>query len=159
VKYGTIIKSEKDKAVILVQLPQIPETAIYYRVPDERETNGDKIDLSKRDLSHIPLFEGEEKCKYLFLGMNQIFRIDNLVSLPNLTYLDLADNGIKRIENLKQLELLKVLLLAKNKITQIENLSHLQHLEILDLQSNRIKNVDGLSSLRHLKYARGCSLP
>jgi Leucine-rich repeat (LRR) protein len=53
--------------------------------------------LDSRNLKHIPLLEGEEKIKYLNLQNNEIQKIENLVSLPNLTFLDLSVNRLKEI--------------------------------------------------------------
>jgi leucine-rich repeat-containing protein 49 len=55
--------------------------------------------LESRGLKHIPLLEGEERIKYLNLQNNEIVKIENLVSLPNLTFLDISCNKIKEISN------------------------------------------------------------
>ena len=52
---------------------------------------------------------------------NQIAKIENLISLPNLIYIDFFDNQIKEIENLSNgIPTLKVLLLPKNSISKIK---------------------------------------
>ena len=61
----------------------------------------EKFDLSKKDLPHIPLFEGEENLQYLSLEINLISKIDQLISLNNLIYLNLYCNRINEIENLQ----------------------------------------------------------
>jgi leucine-rich repeat-containing protein 49 len=72
------------------------------------------MSLESRTLKHIPLLEGEEKIKYLNLQNNEIIKIENLVSLPNLTFIDLSCNKIKEISNFSTVESLRVLMLSKN---------------------------------------------
>ena len=47
----------------------------------------------------MPLLEGEEKLKYLNLAHNAIVKMENVVSLPNLSFLDLTGNKIKEIHS------------------------------------------------------------
>lgn len=55
---------------------------------------------------------------------NQITKIENLISLPNLIYVDFFDNQIREIENLSNgIPTLKVLLLPKNSVSKIKNIS------------------------------------
>ena len=75
-----------------VELPQIEGILIVYRKPGERLKQPDVIDLSSRDLAHIPLLEGEEKLITLKLCDNRIGRVENLVSLPALKNLNLRGN-------------------------------------------------------------------
>ncbi len=57
------------------------------------------MQLDSRTLRHVPLLEGEERIKYLNLQNNEIVKIENLVSLPNLTFIDLSQNKVKEIAN------------------------------------------------------------
>ena len=57
------------------------------------------MNLESRNLKHVPLLEGEERIKYLNLQNNEVVKIENLVSLPNLTFIDLSSNRIKEITN------------------------------------------------------------
>jgi len=70
-----------------------------YRRPSERDQNTEKMQLDSRTLRHVPLLEGEERIKYLNLQNNEIVKIENLVSLPNLTFIDLSQNKVKEIAN------------------------------------------------------------
>jgi leucine-rich repeat-containing protein 49 len=70
----------------------------------------------------VPLLEGEEKLKMITFQHNKIYKIENLISLPNLLYIDLYDNVIKEMENLA-LPTLKVLLLPKNQISKIRGIN------------------------------------
>jgi leucine-rich repeat-containing protein 49 len=72
---------------------------IVYRRPCERDINVEKMSLESRNLRHVPLLEGEERIKYLNLQNNEIVKIENLVSLPNLTFIDMSGNRIKEISN------------------------------------------------------------
>ncbi|CAD8106484.1 unnamed protein product [Paramecium primaurelia] len=151
IKNGITRKIENGGNIIFSELQQIPGVWICYRRPQERQENTEKLNLDNLDLQHIPLFEGEENLKILFLQHNRIGLIKNLISLPNLLYLDLYDNQIKDIEELEQLQKLKVLLLPKNQIRNIQNLDSLQKLEVLDLHSNNITHLKGLNKLKNLK--------
>jgi Leucine-rich repeat (LRR) protein len=151
IKYGTLRRYDGDCEVIYVEIPQIPKKLVIYRRPCARMKSVDKFNLSKKDLPHIPLFEGEENLQYLSLEINQITKIDQLISLNNLVYLNLYCNRISEIENLQNTTKLKVLLLGKNCIDKIKNLHYLHELEILDLHSNRIKQVENLSQLKKLR--------
>ena len=137
--------------IIYVELPQIPKKLVIYRRPQYRMKSIDRINLGKKDLPHIPLFEGEENLKYLSLELNQITKIDPLVSLNNILYLNLYGNQIKKIENLTNISKIRVLLLGKNKIDKIINLNNLTELEILDLHSNNIEIIENLNFLKKLR--------
>ena len=151
IKYGALRRYDGDCEVIYVEIPQIPKKLVVYRRPCARMKSIDKFNLSRKDLPHIPLFEGEENLQYLSLEMNQITKIDQLISLNNLVYLNLYCNKITEIENLQTTTKLKVLLLGKNNIEKIKNLHFLHELEILDLHSNKIKQIENLSQLRKLR--------
>ena len=151
IKYGALRRYDGDCEVIYVEIPQIPKKLVIYRRPCARMKSIDKFNLSRKDLPHIPLFEGEENLQYLSPEMNQIAKIDQLISLNNLVYLNLYCNKINEIENLQTTTKLKVLLLGKNNIDKIKNLHFLHELEILDLHSNKIKQIENLSQLRKLR--------
>ena len=151
IKYGILRRYEGECDIIYVEIPQIPKKLVIYRRQLCRMKSLNKLNLSRRDLPHIPLFEGEDNLKYLFLELNRITKIERLISLNNLIYLNLSSNYITEIENLSYTNKLKVLLLAKNNIEKIKNLCSLTELEILDLHSNKIKVIENLSSLKKLK--------
>lgn len=96
-KHGKVQNIEADTFSLYVELPQIPNILIIYRRPSEREANQEKMQLDSRGLNHIPLLEGEEKIKYLNLQNNDINKMENLVSLPNLHFLDLSMNKLSEI--------------------------------------------------------------
>jgi len=150
-KYGNIKRIEKNNSIIYAELPQIPGTLVFYRKKNERENSTERLFLDSKELTHIPLLEGEEALKLLSLKNNTIDRIQNLVSLPNLIYLDLTNNKISELENFQGMANLRVLIVGKNKLTKIKNLDCLNKLEILDLHSNLITNTEGLKSLSDLK--------
>ena len=150
-KYGILRRYEGECDIIYIELPQIPQKLVIYRRPQYRMKSIDRLSLGKKDLPHIPLFEGEDHLKYLSLELNQIKKIDPLVSLNNLLYLNLYGNQIKEIENLTNISKVRVLLLGKNKIEKIENLNNLTELEILDLHSNNIETIENLNVLKKLR--------
>jgi leucine-rich repeat-containing protein 49 len=80
------------------------------------------LNLDKRDLTHMPLLEGEERLRLLNLQHNHVQKIENLVSLPALIFLDLYNNNIKEISHLHTVPTLRVLMLGKNYIERIRNL-------------------------------------
>ena len=150
-KYGILRRYEGDCEIIYIEIPQIPKKLVVYRRPLYRMKELDKLNLNNKDLPHIPLFESEDKLKYLSLELNCINKIEELISLNNLLYLNLYGNHIKDIENLNGVKKLKILLLEKNNITKIKNLNNLIDLEIIDLHSNKIKYVEGLQTLKKLR--------
>jgi len=91
-KNGIIRRVEEDNKIIFAELPQIPGVLVVYRKPTERASNPEWLNLDKRELSHMPLLEGEERLRLLNLQHNSIQKIENLVSLPNLIFLDLYNN-------------------------------------------------------------------
>jgi leucine-rich repeat-containing protein 49 len=99
-RHGNIVSIEAETLSLYVELPQIPNIIIIYRRPSERDSNVEKMNLDSRCLKHVPLLEGEERIKYLNLQNNEIAKIENLVSLPNLTFIDLSMNRLKDISNL-----------------------------------------------------------
>jgi hypothetical protein len=151
IKYGILRRYEGECDIIYIEIPQIPKKLVIYRTPHCRMKSLTKLNLSQRDLPHIPLFEGEDNLKYLSLELNRITKIDKLISLNNLIYLNLYGNYISEIENLVNINKLKFLLLGKNNIEQIKNLNALTDLEVLDLHSNKIKNIENIFYLKKLK--------
>ena len=150
-KHGIVKRVEDEDKIIFAELRQIPGVLVIYRKPSERSSHPDKLILNKRDLTHLPLLEGEEKLKLLNLQGNQIAKIENLVSLPELVCLDLSTNKISEIQNLHTVTTLRVLLLSKNLITKIRGLEALKQLEVLDLQSNKISKIENIKHLSSLR--------
>jgi len=156
VRHGNLLYVEADTLTIYVELAQIPNVTIIYRRPSERTSNPEKLALESRALKHVPLLEGEEKLKQLNLSQNEITKIENIVSLPNLTFLDLSQNKIAEISLIPVCQNLRVLILSKNFIDTIENLEAMPNLDVLDLNDNRIlklENLKGLTNLRTLNLA------
>jgi leucine-rich repeat-containing protein 49 len=149
-KHGIVRRVEDEDKVIFAELRQIPGVLVVYRKPSERNTHPDKLQLNKRDLTHLPLLEGEEKLRTLNLQNNQICKIENLVSLPNLTSLQLYSNRVTEIQNLHTVPSLKTLLLGKNLITRIRGLDSLKYLEMLDLHKNKISKIENIRHLSNL---------
>jgi leucine-rich repeat-containing protein 49 len=113
---GIVRSIEDENKIIFAELPQIPGVLVVYRKPSERAANPERLQLDKRELSHMPLLEGEERLRLLNLQHNLITRVENLVSLPNLIFLDLYNNHIEEINNLHTISTLRVLMLGKNYI-------------------------------------------
>ena len=151
IKYGILRRYEGECDIIYVEIPQIPKKLVIYRRPYCRMKSLNKLNLSRKDLPHIPLFEGEDNLKYLSLELNRITKIERLISLNNLIYLNLYGNFITEIENLSYTNKLRVLLLGKNNIEKMKNLNSLTELEILDLHSNKIKIIENIRNLKKLR--------
>lgn len=58
---------EDDNKIIFAELPQIPGVLVVYRKPSERAQNSERLNLDKRELTHMPLLEGEERLRLLNL--------------------------------------------------------------------------------------------
>ena len=150
-RYGFLRRYEGKGDILYVEIPQIPKNIVIYRKPAVRNQNSEKLYLNKKDLTHIPLLEGEEYLKLLSLETNLISKIDHLISIDNLLFLNLYENRISEIENLHTVPKLKALMLGKNQITRIKNLNCLVDIEVLDLHSNKIKLIENLFSLKKLR--------
>ena len=138
IRHGNLHYIEKETKTLYVELPQIPRVIVIYRRPSERTSNSEKLNLEHRGLKCVPLLEGEERLKQLNLAHNEIVKIENMVSLPNLTFLDLSHNKISEIAKLSVFQHLKALILSKNFINTIENFDGFPNLDMLDLSDNRI---------------------
>ena len=66
-KNGIVRRVEDEDKIIFAELPQIPGVLVVYRKPSERNANPDRLILDKRELTHMPLLEGEEKLRLLNL--------------------------------------------------------------------------------------------
>jgi len=150
-RHGIVRRVEDEDKIIFAELKQIPGVLVVYRKPSERNAHHDKLILNKRDLTHLPLLEGEERLRLLNLQSNQIMKIENLVSLPNLVCLDLYSNKVGEIENLHTVPSLRMLSLGKNNISRIRGLDSLKHLEMLDLHTNKISKIENIKHLANLK--------
>ena len=71
-KHGIVRRVEDEDKVIFAELRQIPGVLVVYRKPSERNAHHDKLLLNKRELTHLPLLEGEEKLRLLNLQSNLI---------------------------------------------------------------------------------------
>jgi len=71
-KNGIVRRVEDDNKIIFAELPQIPGVLVVYRKPSERASNPERLNLDKRELSHMPLLEGEERLRLLNLQHNHI---------------------------------------------------------------------------------------
>ena len=138
IRHGNLHFIERESKTLYVELPQIPNVVVIYRRPVERTSNADKLSLEHRGLKSVPLLEGEEKLKQLNLAHNEIVKIENMVSLPNLTFLDISHNRISEMAKMPVFQQLKALILSKNFINAIENLDGFPNLDVLDLSDNRI---------------------
>lgn len=150
-KRAIIRRVENDERVIFAELPGLPGVLVVYRKPSERNSNPERLNLDRRELSQVPLLEGEEKLRLLNYQHNFITKIENLLSLPNLIFLDLYNNQIKEINGLHTVSTLRVLMLGKNQIEKIKNLNMLIKLDVLDLHSNKIGKIENLNGLQELR--------
>ena len=150
-KHGNVKKVEDEDKILYAELPQIPGVLVVYRKPSERLANPERLNLDRRELTHLPLLEGEEKLRLLNFQHNVIAKIENLVSLPSLIFLDLYSNQIREIGGLHTVPTLRVLMLGKNLIDKIKNLQYLTKLDVLDLHSNQITAIEGVSHLTELR--------
>jgi leucine-rich repeat-containing protein 49 len=150
-KRAIIRRVENDDKIIFAELPGLPGVLVVYRKPSERNTNPERLNLDRRELTQMPLLEGEERLRLLNYQHNFIGKIENLLSLPNLIFLDLYNNQIKEINSLHTIPTLRVLMLGKNQIEKIKNLNPLVKLDVLDLHSNRIAKIENISHLQELR--------
>lgn len=150
-KRGIIRRVEKDEKIIFAELPGLTGVLVVYRSPSERNANPERLNLDRRDLTQMPLLEGEERLRLLNYQHNLISKIENLLSLPNLIFLDLYNNQIKEINGLHTVPSLRVLMLGKNLIDKIKNLNALNKLDVLDLHSNKIAKIENVSHLQELR--------
>ncbi|OMJ83705.1 hypothetical protein SteCoe_14384 [Stentor coeruleus] len=150
-KRAIIRRVENDDKIIFAELPGLPGVLVVYRKPSERNSNPERLNLDRRELTQMPLLEGEERLRLLNYQHNFISKIENLLSLPNLIFLDLYNNQIKEINSLHTVPTLRVLMLGKNLIDKIKNLNGLTKLDVLDLHSNKIVKIENVSHLQELR--------
>ena len=151
IRHGIVHFVETETLTLYVELAQIPNIIVIYRRPSERTANAEKLSLEHRGLKNMPLLEGEEKLKHLNLSFNEISKIENIVSLPNLTLLDISQNKLTEIAKLPTFQHMRVLILSKNFIEKIENLDSLPSLDVLDLSENKIDKIEKLGGLKNLR--------
>ncbi|XP_073506918.1 leucine-rich repeat-containing protein 49 isoform X2 [Phyllobates terribilis] len=130
---------------------------VVHRSAEEKAASPDKLNLERQNFTALPIIEGEEQLRLLYLQHNSITRMQNLSSLQRLIFIDLYDNQIDEISGLSSLRSLRVLMLGKNRIQKISNLENLKSLDVLDLHGNqisKIENIGHLGDLRVLNLAR-----
>lgn len=88
----------------------------------------------------------------MLLNNNQIYAIENLVSLPVISFLNLSNNLIHKVQNLEGMGSLKELRLDNNFIESLSDLSSLTRLEKLSVRNNKLKSVRGLHRLQWLSH-------
>lgn len=152
VKNGKVVLSEHGDHSVMVILPQIPQTYIYYRSNQLRAFEPELLNLADKQLQHVPLIEGEEQAKELILSRNEIYDLENLVSLPEIHKLDISHNLVHKLAGLDQLPLLDTLMANNNFIESVDRLDYLSKLVHLDLSYNKLKSLKNIDSLVALKY-------
>jgi len=149
---GQVILQEDHWQFLLVALPQIKGSTIFYRSNQLRKTNPLTINLSSKNLQNVPLFEGEDAATSLYLSNNQIYNIENLVSLPSLTFIDFSNNLIHEVGGFENLCKIETLLLGHNFIKSIRSFDNIcLSLRKLDLSNNQLKSMQWLNSLPNLQ--------
>ena len=93
-KYGNVQFVDTKTSTLFVELAQIPNVIVVYRRPSERTNNAEKLSLEYHGLKHMPILEGEERLKHLSFAHNDIPKIENIVSLPELESLDISQNKL-----------------------------------------------------------------
>lgn len=104
----------------------------------------------KYDGEELPSGWEDEDVKEIRIDFQRILKIDNLLTLVNLTKLQLDNNMIEKIENIDHLTQLTWLDLSFNNIEKISGLETLIHLTDLSLHHNKIKKLEGLDTLTKL---------
>mmetsp|Transcript_15959 Transcript_15959/g.2645 ORF Transcript_15959/g.2645 Transcript_15959/m.2645 type:complete len:147 (-) Transcript_15959:1461-1901(-) len=64
-KKAIIRKIEEGDKIIYAELPGFPGVLVVYRKPSERNTNPERLNLDRRELTQLPLLEAEEKLRLL----------------------------------------------------------------------------------------------
>ena len=152
IKFGEILFTDKNHHEILVILPQIPDTPIFYRSNQFRENDPKNLKLTNKQLSQIPLIEGEEKAENLFLNKNKIFNIENLVSLPELKFLDLSENVIEKLEDFGGVVNLEEIVMSGNLVRNFEGVKGLENLKRFSVGFNKLENLRGLDRFAGLEF-------
>ena len=93
-KYGNVQFVDTKTSTLFVELAQIPNVIVVYRRPSERLNNAEKLSLEHHGLKHMPMLEGEDALKHLSFAHNDIPKIENIVSLPELESLDISQNKL-----------------------------------------------------------------
>lgn len=133
-----------------------PGVPVVVKVPEERLTNPDRLNVDRRHLKVCPIVENEPTLRLFTMQHNLITEIQNLGHLRSLIFLDLYNNKITHISGLERLSGLRVLMLGNNEITRIDGLLGMPRLDVLDLHHNQIsviENIEHLSQLRVLNLA------
>ncbi|WP_427161231.1 COR domain-containing protein [Aliinostoc sp. HNIBRCY26] len=125
------------------------------KIKDAKEKQLEKLDLSRLNLTEIPVEVFElEWLEHLDLRDNDIRNIPAAItSLRNLTWLDLGNSRLRQIpEAITKLKNLTTLYLRNTEITQIpETITHLQNLTTLYLRNNRITEIsEAITNLSNL---------
>ncbi|KAJ0171473.1 hypothetical protein K1T71_013023 [Dendrolimus kikuchii] len=102
------------------------------------------IFMHEKGLAEIPKPKNPNHVIYAYYHSNNIYKIQNIDLLYNLTHLHLQWNKITKIEGLNALYKLKKLYLGNNKISVVENLEGLKHIEELHIEKQNINGSDGL---------------
>ncbi|XP_046846864.1 leucine-rich repeat-containing protein 49-like [Xenia sp. Carnegie-2017] len=149
-KHFRDVQSPGDR-IFFTEYPSNPGIPVVYRLPEDRHTNPDRLNLDRRKLTMCPVLEGEDSVRLLNFQHNFITKMENLSQLKRLIFLDFYDNHLEKISGLSALTSLRVLMLGKNRIRTIENLDALTNLDVLDLHGNKLSNISNLSHLTELR--------
>ncbi|KFQ36484.1 Leucine-rich repeat-containing protein 46, partial [Mesitornis unicolor] len=94
------------------------------------------IRLDRENICAIGRLQSPLEIHSLYLQQNQIEKIENLGSFPNLQFLSLAGNRICRVENLQHLQHLRALDLSHNLIQTLDPDELPRSLRLLNLMGN-----------------------
>lgn len=149
--------SSNENGVVLAWSNRVP---VVYRSASAKESDPERLVLSKMKLSMIPLIsqESPSQLSAVILSHNLIARVNtNLAKFTKLVYLDFSNNKLVSLANLTALPNLRVLMLARNELTSLQGLENLPKLDILDVNSNALQDMQ-LPVLEHLVSLRKLNL-
>jgi internalin A len=121
------------------------------RINECKKEKSTSLDLGGCGLSSIPKEIAELTwLTELWLGTNQISKMEGIDTLANLTKLSLGNNQISKMQGIDTLENLTYLELGYNQISKIEGIDTLVNLTDLSLQNNQISKIEGIEKLVNL---------
>ena len=80
-KRAIIRRVEDEDKLIYAELPGLPGVLVVYRKPSERNSNPERLNLDRRELTQMPLLEGEERLRLLNFQHNFITKVENMPHL------------------------------------------------------------------------------
>ena len=103
-------------------------------------------------ISRMDFVSSLTQLQTLYLGYNNIMKLEGLDQLAKLQYFNISNNHISELKGLDQLAKLQFFYIPNNQISELKGLDQLANLQFFYISDNQISELKGLDQLANLQF-------